>query len=83
MVEQDVAETPPQDHPKGHVEQQVAQLLGIHGGIRATGPQPGQPPARNEGDQVGQAVPVDGQRSERNGNRIELRMYEHGVLNQK
>src|SRR3546814_6347043 len=71
ILEQHIADTPAEHHPKHAVEQQVTKGVGVDPGKAAGIDAPGtQPRGHHEGEQVHQPIPVHGHRPELDGDRI-------------
>jgi hypothetical protein len=80
LVEQHVPQAPADHHPEHAVEQHVLDVAARPAALRELRlphAQRGQPEEEPEGDQVGDAIPVDGDRPELQGNGIELGVDEH------
>ena len=82
LVEEHVAQAPAQDYPHGAVEQEVFEVAAVHAGergVRATRqPQAAQQEKAQESHEVHQAIPAHGNRAQLQGDRVKLRMDEHG-----
>ena len=87
LVEQHVAEPPTDDGAEDAVEEQVLDVApgpAPGGELRQARPAPGEEQEQCEADQVGDAVPVHGDRHaeavEVERDRVELRVHEHGGM---
>ena len=79
-VEQRVANPPTQDHSQGAEENQVVYLRPGQGHVRARAAPDAQPPRKGQSGEVGQPIPVHLDRSQRNGNGVDIRVRQHGVI---
>ena len=82
LVEQHLPQAAAEDDAEHAVKEQVVELLQRPAGahqlrMRLDAPF-AEPPELEEGEQVHQTVPADGQRAERNGDGVELGMNQHG-----
>ena len=87
LVEQAIADPPTQHHTQHAQEQDVFHILAFS---RLPGPDPGkwrmaqaqapQPAEQAEGGQIGQAVPVNGQGADLQGDRVYFRVNQHGGI---
>ena len=78
VVEQHIAQPAAQDHPERDVGRQIAHLLL---GERRIGParaRVAQGPAAQDADQVSEAVPVDGERPQLQGDGVDGGVGQHG-----
>ncbi|MCY1439230.1 hypothetical protein D9M71_554570 [compost metagenome] len=80
VVEQHVAQPPTEHHAAGHPEHQVGEFLLGPARVEALQLARRQQPGPANADQVHQAVPVDLQRPERYGNRVDLGIRQHPLL---
>ena len=78
LVEQHVAETPAEYNSDHAVKQQVVEILVAPTQVRALlDTKSAQQDPRDEGDEIHEAVPTNGQRAKLDGYRVELGMDEH------
>jgi len=78
LVEDDVAQAAAEDHPEDAVEEQVVEVIARDRRAAGGDAARAEPPERAERGEVHEAVPADRQRADREGDRIEIGMYEHG-----
>src|SRR6056300_1463255 len=71
-VDERIAEAPPNNDAQHAVENQVIDLLAGHRRIGAAAPAPGQPPGKQEANDIHQAVPAYFQKSDREDNGIDF-----------
>jgi hypothetical protein len=78
FVEQHIPETATENHPQHTIKQQIVELLRIQQRCRAAlDTVMSECEKQRKGQQIHQPVPANGQRPERDGNRIKLRMNHH------
>jgi len=85
FVKQAVAQTATDDDPEHAVEQNVLDILALPAGGRGNRGKRlvleaanAQQQKQAKGDQIGQSIPVHGQRAELDGNRVKLGIHQHG-----
>ena len=78
VVEEHVADAPPQHRAEREVEHEVVDLLRLPSppGF-PRGAAPAKPPADPDPDDVGEAVPADRHRSDRDGHGVDIGKAEH------
>src|SRR5690606_3443811 len=79
-VNEAVAEPAAHDHADHRVENEVVHLCGADRGMGTRGASTGQPPAEHEPDHVHQPVPPELQRPDREDDRIDVGVWQHGPL---
>ncbi|MNP62405.1 hypothetical protein D3C76_1576800 [compost metagenome] len=77
IVEQHITQTSADDHPHRHPEHHVGEFLLGPGRVEAVQTARGQQPGAADTDQVHQTVPVDFQRTDGQGHRVDLRVRQH------
>jgi len=80
LVEDDIAQAAAEDHPEDAVEEQVVEVIARDRRAAGGNAARAEPPERTERGEVHEAVPADRQRADREGDRIEIGMYEHGAM---
>src|SRR3546814_8603684 len=73
VVEEDVAQPAAQDDAEGRPQNEVAQVLDRHGGRPPPAEMCHIPPTEQNASDVGERVPANRQRSDLNGDRIDVR----------
>ncbi|MNV07658.1 hypothetical protein D3C71_981010 [compost metagenome] len=77
IVEQHITQAPADNHPHRHPEHHVGEFFLGPGRVEAVQPAGGQQPGAADADQVHQTVPVDFQRTDGQGHRVDLRVRQH------
>ena len=80
VVEEDIAKTPAEENPKESGVQQVFNFVFCPTAAWTIGPTGGQPHRKNKPNQVHQAVPVEGDRSNGKNYRIKLRKMQVATI---
>ena len=85
LVKQHLPQTAAENNPEHSIEQQIIELLHRPACFRklrmGLDTILAKPPELQEGQQIHQAIPMNCQWAKRNGNRVELGMNQHRVLN--
>ena len=83
LVKQHISKPPTQHHAEHAEEKQVVDIAPgpvLCSELRLCDAQAGQPDEHAESGQIGQAVPMHGQRPELDGDRVKLRVDPHGGI---
>jgi hypothetical protein len=71
IVEDHIGEAPAQNHPERAPGDEIVEVAPVHRRPRPPQHPPEQPPAAENADDIGEAVPADDERAEAEGDRVE------------